>query len=129
MSDDLRDIFLPRILDEIDHPDPEGRLNPTCIVPSAGGGDERIGPAIERALLVDETGDVSPSPPPPCSLIERMRDALIRWEVTAWDGDPRRRSSDVGCMEACKLIDDANAFLSANASAERLEKSRHVRDE
>lgn len=49
-----------------------------------------------------------------CSLVERMRDALIEWEANAWDGDPRRRSSDVGCMTACKLIDEANAFLSAN---------------
>jgi len=66
-----------------------------------------------------KTDDGTLLSPPPCSLIERMRDALIRWEATAWDGNPRRRSSDVGCMEACKLIDEANAFLSENVKGDR----------
>ena len=50
-----------------------------------------------------------------CSLISDMREALIKWDANAWDGDPRRRSHDVSCMDACRLIDRANEILKANA--------------
>lgn len=69
-----------------------------------------------KAMNTPKTEDETLLNQQPYSLIKRMRDALIRWEETSWDGDPRLRSSDVGCIEACKLIDEANSFLSSNGN-------------